>query len=109
MSNIITLKNSTITGIHKTKVGAHQFVAMNVERDDEIQHIDPQCMKVIFPSHVAQALLHEVTYPKNSEHRRYKDQLVEDCLGKKVGNVPANICGFFRKLLQDGLVKNIKW
>ena len=34
-SNMITL-NSTITGIHRTKVGAHRDIALIVEDDDSI-------------------------------------------------------------------------
>ena len=41
----------------------------------------------------------EVTWPKNPKRKRYADQIVRDCLGKQVGNVPANLAGFFRKLL----------
>ena len=109
-SNTVTV-NSTITGIHKTKVGAHREIALAVEDDDSIPNIDPNCMLVRFPDleDIPQRLHKAVTYPKNPEHKRFFDQLVEDVVGQKVGNVPANICGLFRKLKRDGLVRRIQW
>ena len=53
----------------------------------------------MFPTTVPSSLMREVTWPKNPERKRYADQIVRDCLGKQVGNVPANLAGFFRKLL----------
>ena len=44
--------NSVITGIHKTKMGAHRDVRLLVENDDGIQHIDPDTptyVSLIFP------------------------------------------------------------
>ena len=95
----IMIRYSTITGIHRTKVSSHESTNLDVEMDNSISHIDPMCMKVVFPANVPAALRDEVTWPKNPDHKRYQDQLVKDCLGKKVGNVPANLAGFFRKLL----------
>ena len=103
--------NSTITGIHRTKVGAHPDIPLIVEDDNSIPSIDPNCMLVRFPDledlpvHLHKA----VTYPKNPEHKRFVDQLVEDVVGQKVGNVPANICGLFRRLKRNGLVRLIQW
>ena len=77
-------------------------------KDDSISHIDPNAMQVMFPSRVHPSLMDEITYPKNPEHKRYRDQFVRDCLGKKVGNVPANLCGLFRELLDDSLIKSIQ-
>ena len=57
---------------------------------------------------MASSLLKEVTYPKNPERRRFRDQLVEDVLGEKIGNVPAKLCGLFRRLLDSGCVRSIK-
>ena len=107
MANII-IKDSVISGIHITKIGSHESIALNIEDDNSIQHIDPNCLKVMFPAEVSDALLKEITYPKNPANKRFKDQLVEDCLGKKVGNVPANLCGLFRKLVSEHYVCNIK-
>ena len=57
MSTVIKIKNSIVTGIHRTKVASHEDIALNVEKDDTIQHIDPDCMKVVFPTEVANCLL----------------------------------------------------
>ena len=108
MSSIIVVENSTITGIHKTKNGASEFIAMNVIKDDTIGYIDPDSMRVMFPSSVSSAFLKEITYPKKKARKRFQDQLAEDILGKKVGNVPANLCGLFRSLLDSGSGRNIK-
>ena len=109
-SNKITL-NSTITGIHRTKVGAHRDIPLIVEDDDSVARIDPNCMLVRFPDleDIPVHLHKAVTYPKNPEHKRFVDQLVEDVVGQKVGNVPANICGLFRRLKRNGLVCLIQW
>ena len=71
MSAIIVIKNSTIAGIHKTKVSSHEDIALNVVADDSISHIDPDCMQVVFPlrDEVPAALLEEITYPKNPAHK----------------------------------------
>ena len=106
--SIVIIKNSVITGIHRTKVGAHEAIPLIVQKDDSVQHIDPDCMLVKFPEDVAASLMKEITYPKNEAHKRPHDQLVEDVLGMKVGNVPANICGAFRHLLDSTRVKSIK-
>ena len=38
------------TQIHRTKVGSHEAVALHVVPDNSIPHIDPKCMKVVFPT-----------------------------------------------------------
>lgn len=96
----IVIQFSTITGIHRTKVSSCEEVTLLVEKDDSIPHIDKECMKVIFPDQVPNELLDNVTWPKNPKNKRLTDQLVRDCLGKKVGNVPANLAHFFRKCLR---------
>ena len=98
MSQIV-IKYSTITGIHRTNISSCQEVTLDVVKDDSIPHIDPHCMKVMFPSTVPAELMNKVTWPRNPDHGRYNDQLVRDCLGEKVGNVPANIGSFFRRCL----------
>ena len=45
----------------------------------------------MFPDTVPDELKNEITWPKNLDHNRKENQLVKDCLGKKVGNVPANL------------------
>ena len=64
------------TQIHRTKVGSHEAVALHVVPDNSIPHIDPKCMKVVFPTEVASSLLKEVTYEKNVAHNRFKYQLI---------------------------------
>ena len=95
----IVMKFSSVTGIHKTLVSSHKDVVLAVEMDNSIPHIDPECMRVMFPTTVPSSLMGEVMWPKNPKRKRYADQIVRDCLGKQVGNVPANLAGFFRKLL----------
>ena len=109
MSNKIVIECSVVTGIHITGVGSHEALALAVEKDDSIPHIDPMCMKVVCPNKVDECFLKAVTYPKNPQRKRFYDQHVEDILGKKVGNVPANICKLFRRLIDNGHVQEIKW
>ena len=45
----ITIRNSVVTGIHRTKVGGHEAIALEVVKDDSVPHIDPDCVKVMFP------------------------------------------------------------
>ena len=58
MSNIV-IKNSIITGLHRTKTGSYESIVLSVEKDDSIPHIDVKCMKVVFPLEVASSLLQE--------------------------------------------------
>ena len=106
--NRIVIK-STITGIHKTKISSHEDVNMRVEEYNGIPDIDPDCMRVMFPSNVDAALLDEVVWLKNPQHKRFRDLKVRQCLGKEVGNVPANVAGLFRRLLQEKKVSSITW
>ena len=103
----IVIKSSRITGIHRTKISSHEEVTLLVERDDSVQHIDPQCMKVMFPMFVEHHLRDEIVWPKNPAHKRFQDQRVRDCIGKKVGNVPANLAGLFRRILASNKVSKI--
>ena len=106
----VVIQYSTIRGIHRTKVSSCEEVALLVEKDDSIPHIDKDCMKVIFPNIVANELLDSVTWPKNPKNNRFTDQKVRDCLGKKVGNVPANLSRFFRQCLQcSSTLTHITW
>ena len=95
----IVIQHSTITGIHKTMISSHQTVSLSVEKDYSIPHIDPLCMKVMFPMHVVEGLEDRIVWPRNPEHKRFQDQHVEDFLGQKVGNVPANLARFFMKFI----------
>lgn len=98
--NKVVIINSTVTGIHQTNIGSCEEVVLKVVKDDSIPNIDPHCMKVMFPETVSVEILNKVTWPKNPAHKRFNDQLVRDCLGKKVGNVPANMGEFFRKCIR---------
>ena len=105
--------HSVITGIHRTKVSAHRDERLMVEDDDTIPHIDPQCMLVKVPllEDIPPELHSAIAYPKSRNPRdpRKCDQLVRETAGRKVGNVPSNLCGLFRKLKRDGQVKEIYW
>ena len=94
--------NSVISGIHKTKIGANHCVELIVENDDTIPHIDSDCMVVPVPclDDIPPALHRAIAYPKsrNPKDPRQQDQLVMQTVGKKVGNVPSNICGVLRRL-----------
>lgn len=111
MANIIV--NSVISGIHRTKVGSHRDVKLVVENDDSIQEIDPNCMVVKIPAieQIPAELHGRVSYPKSRNPRdpRQTDQLIREVAGRKVGNVPANICGLFRRLKSERKVRDIHW
>lgn len=105
--------NSVISGLHKTKIGANRNVPLIVENDDSIPHIDPSCMVVKVPclEDIPPQLHRAIAYPKSRNPRdpRQTDQLVKETAGKIVGNVPSNICGLFRRLKDDGEVREIHW
>ena len=66
----IVIKCSTITGLHRNNVSAHEAIDLHV-MDDSIQHIGPMCMKVTFPRSVPEELKCEMTWPKNPANKRY--------------------------------------
>ena len=72
----IVIKFPSVTGIHKTLVSSHKDVVLAVEMDNLILHIDPECMRVMFPTTVPSSLMGEVTWPKNPKRKRYTDQIV---------------------------------
>ena len=111
MASSQIIVSSVVTGIHRTKVGAHRDIPLLMENDNTIPDIDPNCIVVRFPEiqQIPERLHKAITYPKNPEHKRYEDQLVEDVAGRKVGNVPANICRLFRDLKRDGRVERLQW
>ena len=102
---------SVITGLHETKISSHRDVKLKVENDDSIPDIDVNCMVVRIPpiEDIPLELHGAVAYPKSRNPRdpRKKDMLVKEVAGKKVGNVPANLCGLFRRLKASGKVKEI--
>ena len=104
---------SAIAGIHRTKVGSHPRIELMVEADNSVGEIDPNCMLVRLPplEQLSPELHRLVTYPKsrNPKDPRRTDQLALEVAGKKVGNVPANLCGLFRKLKANGHVRKIVW
>ena len=111
MANNQVTVTFVVTGIHRTKFGAHRDISLLVEDDNSIPTIGPNCMLVRFPGieDIPVHLHKVVSYPRNPAHKRYNDQLAEDVAGKKVGNVPANICGLFRALKRDNVVRRIQW
>ena len=104
---------SVVAGIHKTKIGANREVRLLVEIDDSVPHIDPNCMLVRVPAliNIPQRLHGAISYPKSRSPRdpRQTDQLVRQTAGKKVGNVPSNLCGLFRRLKNQRKVRDIHW
>ena len=105
--------SSVITGIHRTEIGSHREVRCLVINDDSIPDIDPNCMIVKLPpiEDIPLELHNKVSYPKsrNPKDPRQRDQLIKEVAGKKIGNVPARICGLFRRLIREGKVKSIHW
>ena len=108
----ITIK-SVIAGIHRTKVGSHPRIELLVEADDSIPGIDPNCMLVRMPpkEQLPSEFLNLVTYPKSCDplNNRQIDQVASEVVGKKVGNVPAGLCGLFRQMKSSGKVRKISW
>lgn len=104
---------SVVAGIHRTKVGSHPNIKLVVENDDTVMGIDPCCVCVKIPNleDLPPQQRRLITYPKSRNPRdpRQKDQLAYEVAGKKVGNVPMNLCGLFRQLKADSKVKKIEW
>ena len=86
--------HSCIVGLHATGNGAHPLLLLDVENDDSVDK-DPDCMRVMC-NIVPTCHLRLVTWPGNVDKGR-PDQHAADIEGKKIGNVPANLCGFFRR------------
>ena len=86
---------------------------IHVENDNSIPDIDPNCMIVRVPQleDIPEELHGRVSYPKsrNRNDKRQTDQYIREVAGKKVGNVPSNICGLFRRLKRERKVQNIHW
>ena len=86
--------HSAIVGLHSTGNGSHPLLLLDVEEDNLVEK-DPDCMRVVCnyvpPQHKAL-----VTWPANPDKNR-PSQLAAQIEGKKIGNVPANLCGFFRQ------------
>ena len=103
----IVLHNSAISGLHSTKTSSHPDITLLIDAD--ITHKDPNAMKVVVPmlQNLPPESLEMVTWPRNPESKRFVDQVVRDVAGKKVGNVPANLCGVFKDLLREGVATGI--
>ena len=97
----VTIHNSFITGLHATKCGSHPDVILNVVVDN-CRYQDADCMKVICPEEVPKEWERLVTWPRNPKRNRFFNQHVIDLTGLKIGNVPGNLCGLFRGLLDSG-------
>ena len=107
MMEEIILYNSVITGIHSTKFGSHPKIVLDVLKDDTRLQ-DKQCMKIVCPLDVPEEYHRLICWPRNPSRDRWFNQLITDTLGQKIGHVPANVCGLFRELLDDGVVKSIR-
>ena len=105
----VTIVNSVITGLHMTKKSSHPDIELVVLPDSTRAAYDPNCMKVVCPelTSIPNVLHDEVVWPRNVKSRRPNDLLVRDVAGGKVGNVPANLCGLFKRLLSAGRVQKI--
>ena len=95
----ITIFKSTVSGLHVTKKGSHPEIKLSVLPDPSRRHHDPNCFKVVAPTleDIPVGLHGEVVWPKNPSSRRYADVLVRDIAGTKIGHVPANLCGLFKR------------
>ena len=86
--------HSVIVGLHTTGNGSHPLIVLDVVEDNDVDK-DPDCMRVVcnnVPTHHRKL----VTWPANEEKNR-PDQLAADIINMKIGNVPANLCGFLRR------------
>ena len=97
--------NSCIKGYHKYHVRPHPALPMKVN-EDRGNVYDQNALKVIFPElpAIPSYLLNEVTREADNKHAR---QTFSSDADKMVGHVPANVCGIFKQLIQDGLVTEI--
>ena len=66
--------------------------------DNSVPHIDPECMKVMFPSTVAEQMMHEITWPKNPGGKRYGDQIVRETVWVKKFGMYQLTWQFFSKI-----------
>ena len=111
MANITI--TSVITGIHVTKRSSHRDVKLLVVEDPDAEDIDENVLMVKVPpiEDIPPELHSAVAYPKsrNPTYPRQTDLLMHKVAGKKVGNVPANLCGLFRQLKAGKKVKEIQW
>ena len=106
----VTVVNSTISGLHITKKSSHPDIKLLVVPDSARASYDKNCLKVMCPEleQIPPELHGEIVWPRNLKSRRPDDLLVKDVAGAKVGSVPANLCGLFKGLLDDGRVKSIE-
>ena len=105
----ISINNSTITGLHITRKSSHCDVELKVVADESFA-LDPNCMQVVCPKleNISPQLHDEIVWPKNPLNKRPYDILQSHVAGKKIGNVPANLCGLFKELLMSGQSNGIK-
>ena len=102
---VIRVTDSTVKGYHVFKVTPHPAIPMFVKKDEGNSY-DPNAMVVKVPDlKEIPAELHDVV-TKEAKGKKEK-QTVRDTAGMIVGRVPANLCGLFRKLLQDGDIREV--
>lgn len=105
--------SSVIAGIHKTGVGSHRDIELLVVNDDNNAEIDPDCVLVQHPKleDLPPHLKYVITYPKSRDpkSKRTTDQLAYEVSGRKVGNVPAKLCGLFRQMMLGRRATKIYW
>ena len=86
---VVTIKSSSVTGIHRTKVSSHEDVTLLVHEDNSIPHIDPQCMKVMFPMHVDAQLREEIVWPKTGQRLSWQESWERPCKFGWVVQMPS--------------------
>ena len=103
------LRQFTPGALHITKTSSHPSICLDVHPDPSRSSYDRNCLKVTCPplESINSVLLDEVVWPKNEKSKRYEDQLVRHIVGKKVGSVPANLCGMLKELLDSGKVRRL--
>ena len=106
----ICIDNSVISGLHMTRISSHRDVELKVVPDDDALFYDPNCMQVVCPKleNISPELHGAVVWAKNPQSKRPHDILQSHAAGKKIGNVPANLCGLLKNLLVSGQVNAIK-
>ncbi|XP_070549244.1 uncharacterized protein [Ptychodera flava] len=97
----ITIKvQSTISGYHYFHIRPHVDIQLVVAKEPNNKK-DPKAMSVLMPTlDDIPGYLHE-TITREADKRNPK-QIIKDIAGKQVGRVPANLCGAFRRVLDEG-------
>lgn len=90
-------------------MSSHPDIPLVVVPDPSRRQYDVNCLKILCPllRDIPSNLHKEIVWPRNIRSGRLKDVLVSDVAGQKIGNVPANLCGLFKDLIDNRRVKSI--